>query len=57
MGDEDGPVVAKLFYEELMKEATLDPEVIPYALDSAVAKLRARKVPAHRWASYIHIGA
>ena len=58
MGDLDGPIVAKTIYEELFHTGveTLDPETIPYALDSAVRKLRASGLAASRWAPYVHLG-
>ena len=57
MNDEDGPVVAKIVYFELMKEDFLDADAIPYALDTAVRKLQSMGAPPHRWAPYIHMGA
>lgn len=57
MNDEDGPVVAKVVYRELMKGEFLDPDLIPYALDMAICKLRSMGAPPHRWAPYIHMGA
>jgi hypothetical protein len=58
MNDEDGPLVSRSVYEELFKgsEPFLDPDTIPYALDEATRKLRARGVPPERWAPYVHIG-
>ena len=56
MNDLDGPLVAKIVYEELMKE-TLNTDAVPYALDAAVGKLKAMKLPPARWAPFIHIGA
>lgn len=57
MGDKDGPLVAKIVYEEMWKGDTLDPYDIPFALDRAVGELRQLGVPASRWAPFIHIGA
>ncbi len=57
MNDEDGPVVAKIVYSELMKEQFWDPDVIPFALDLAIRTLRRSGVPPYRWAPYIHMGA
>lgn len=57
MNDEDGPLLAKTVYNEMMKEEYLDLDVIPYALDAAVRKLQSMGAPPHRWAPYIHIGA
>jgi CHAT domain-containing protein len=58
MGDVDGPIVAKTVYEELFTGdgEMLDFDVIPYALDDAVQKLRAQGLEPSRWAPYIHIG-
>jgi CHAT domain-containing protein len=58
MGDVDGPEIAKTVYEEIFKGDSeyLDPEVIPYALDAAVQKLREKDPNPSRWAPYIHIG-
>ena len=58
MGDFDGPVVAKTIYEELFHPGAemLDPEAIPYALDTAMRKLRASGLAASRWAPYVHLG-
>lgn len=57
MNDEDGLVVAKIVYAELMKHERWNPDVIPAALDQAVRELRKSGVPSHRWARYIHLGA
>jgi hypothetical protein len=56
MNDEDGPNVARWFYEALFARDTLDLDDIAYALDLAIAKLREKGVPASRWAAFIHIG-
>jgi CHAT domain-containing protein len=58
MGDVDGPVVAKVVYEELFAGSSdmVDLDVVPYALDTAVRKLRAQGLEPSRWAPYIHIG-
>ena len=58
MDDFDGPIVAKKVYEELFhgEAEILDPDAIPYALDSAVRKLRASGIAASRWAPYVHLG-
>ena len=58
MDDLDGPIVAQTIYEELFHPGAemLDPETIPYALDSAVRKLRAKGLAASRWAPYVHLG-
>lgn len=57
MGDADGPTVARHLYSELFSGETVDPEVIPYALDAAVQELRAEGAPPNRWATFIHMGA
>jgi CHAT domain-containing protein len=58
MGDVDGPIVAKTVYSELFAgdEEMFDFDVVPYALDAAVRKLRAQGLEPSRWAPYIHIG-
>jgi hypothetical protein len=58
MSDVDGPLVARWVYENLILDKdTFDLEDIPYALDAAVQKLRARGVSAKRWATFMHMGA
>ena len=58
MGDIDGPLVAKTFYEQLLAGDSefLDPDVVPHALDVAVRQLRASGLHASRWATYVHLG-
>jgi hypothetical protein len=56
MRDEDGPFIAKHFYEKLFDGDTIDVDAVPYALDDAVRALRAEKVPPARWATFIHMG-
>jgi CHAT domain-containing protein len=58
MGDIDGPVVAETVYKELLggDGDILDFDVVPYALDAAVQRLRAQGLEPSRWAPYIHIG-
>jgi hypothetical protein len=56
MRDEDGPVIARAFYQELFKSENLNEDAVPYALDVAVAELRGRVSP-ERWASFVHFGA
>jgi hypothetical protein len=58
MNDHDGPLIARSIYEELFKDprASLDPKVIPYALDRAIQKLQQNGVHPSRWATYIHVG-
>jgi CHAT domain-containing protein len=55
--DDDGPAVARVFYEALLAEEVLDADAIAYALDAAVSKLRQDGVSPARWASFIHVGA
>jgi hypothetical protein len=59
MGDIDGPLVASHVYRELFQgnNDLLDPDAIPYALDTAIAELRASGIAPARWACYIHMGA
>jgi hypothetical protein len=56
MNDDDGPDVARWFYESLFAKEDLDFDGIAYALDGAIMKLRETGVPASRWAAFIHIG-
>lgn len=58
MNDNDGPLIARTIYEEIFKDptASLDPEMIPYALDYAIQKLQQNGVHPSRWATYIHVG-
>lgn len=57
MYDDDGPRMAQWFYEALLEKEMIDLNDIPYALDTAVRKLRATGAPAARWATYMHLGA
>jgi hypothetical protein len=57
MSDQDGPYVAKRFYEKLFEADTIDANTVPYALDHAVTALRNSGVPPERWATFIHMGA
>jgi hypothetical protein len=57
VNDADAPEVAKAFYQELMKEPVVDFDNIAYALDTAVARLRATGLDSHRWAPFAHFGA
>ena len=64
MYDDDGPVVADAFYEELFRVHGPDgkPPARPditrsaFALHLAVNKLRSSGVAFHRWVSFIHMG-
>jgi hypothetical protein len=56
MNDEDGPRLARRFYEVLFEREQLDLDDIPYALDAAVRSLRSAGVPARRWALFMHMG-
>jgi hypothetical protein len=55
--DDDGPNVAKWFYEELLSKEVVDADSVAYALDTAVGKLRESGVSPDRWAPFIHMGA
>jgi hypothetical protein len=57
MADADGPMVAQSVYEFLLGKDKFSLEDVPYALDDAVQSLRTRGVPAHRWATFMHMGA
>jgi hypothetical protein len=57
MTDADGPLIADSVYEALFKEETFDLNVVPYALDDAVRRLRESKVEARRWSVFVHMGA
>jgi hypothetical protein len=57
MNDSNGLVIAKLFYEKLFENETIDADSIPYALDNAVSSLRKSGAPWQRWATFIHMGA
>ncbi|EIN06799.1 hypothetical protein PUNSTDRAFT_136629 [Punctularia strigosozonata HHB-11173 SS5] len=58
MEDADGPMVAAAVYEDIFSGDSeyIDPDVIPYALDAAVRRLRADHPEPSRWAPYIHLG-
>jgi hypothetical protein len=56
MHDEDGPKVARSFYEALFRREVFDLDDVPYALDEAIHVLRMTGVPAQRWALFMHMG-
>jgi hypothetical protein len=56
MHDEDGPNLARHFYQTLFEHERLDLDDIAYALDDAIQKLRIQGVPARRWALFMHMG-
>jgi hypothetical protein len=56
MSDNDGPDMAKGFYEELLSSDVIDADGVAYALDTAVCKLRNKGVSPQRWAPFIHMG-
>jgi hypothetical protein len=56
MHDEDGPKLARHFYEALFQREYLNLDDIPFALDEAVQHLRSQGVPARRWALFMHMG-
>lgn len=57
MNDEDGSVVARLFYSHLFREGR-QPQANDTAvpLNLAVKELRASNVPHERWVPFIHMG-
>ena len=57
MHDNDGPMMAQWFYEALLNKGMIELDDIPYALDTAVRKLRDTGAPAARWATYMYMGA
>jgi hypothetical protein len=57
MGDEDGPDMARWFYEDVMAHKVIDADTIAYALDAAVLKLRQKRPLPKWWAPFIHMGA
>jgi hypothetical protein len=60
MGDSEGPEIAEGIYSALFPKDTiseyLDPDMVPYALDDAVQKLRRSGLDPSFWATYVHIG-
>jgi hypothetical protein len=56
MNDIDGPFVAERVYKRVFRDGVLSLDLVPYALDSAIAELRQRGVDASRWATFVHIG-
>jgi hypothetical protein len=56
MSDEDGPTLAKTFYQQLLKNDRLDLDDIAYALDEAICQLRDDGAPPDRWAAFVHMG-
>jgi hypothetical protein len=56
MHDWDGPQITEAVYRELFKGEFLDLDIVPYALDAAVRRLRDSGAPPSRWAPYIHLG-
>lgn len=57
MRDEDSPVVATEFYQQLFANLTLNTNLVPYTLDDAVAMLWAKGASLAQWATFIHMGA
>jgi hypothetical protein len=57
MSDEDGPIMAQWFYETFLQNETVDLRDVPYALDTAVQRLRETGVSPYRWATFMHMGA
>jgi hypothetical protein len=56
MSDEDGPRLARRFYEVLFEREQIVLDDIPYALDAAVQTLRSAGALARRWALFMHMG-
>lgn len=58
MADADGPMVARMVYEEIFRgdSEVLNPDDVPYALDAAVQHLRSLHPEPSRWALYVHLG-
>ena len=62
MRDQDGPIIADIFYEELFRGPDGKPALKPdttksvQALHIAVKKLRAHNIPFRRWVPFIHMG-
>jgi hypothetical protein len=57
MNDADGPEVAELVYDALFTVKSFNSDIIPYALDLSIQRLRMLGVPPSRWATFVHIGA
>jgi hypothetical protein len=57
MSDVDGPVIAEAVYKDIFSHNVIDTDVIAYALDAAIERLRQRGVSPERWATFVHIGA
>ncbi|KAG8877655.1 hypothetical protein FRB97_003209 [Tulasnella sp. 331] len=58
MDDEDGPKVAKIFYEYMFRNGPegVDCRDAAKALSRAVKRLRVRRVPLERWINFVHLG-
>ncbi|EIN09410.1 hypothetical protein PUNSTDRAFT_133202 [Punctularia strigosozonata HHB-11173 SS5] len=58
MEDVDGPMVAESVYKEIFDGDSeyIHPDTVPYALDTAVQRLRQEHPDPNRWAPYIHLG-
>jgi hypothetical protein len=57
MSDQDGPFIAKRFYEKVFESGSIDVDTVAYALDDAVTELRKSGAPPERWATFVHMGA
>jgi hypothetical protein len=57
MDDQDGPYIAKRFYEKLLEAEMIDVDAVSYTLDYAVSGLRESGAPPERWATFVHMGA
>ena len=61
MADQDGPTLARLFYEHLALRRSVDGGIecsqSALALRDAVKEMRKKGVPVERWSTFIHVGA
>ena len=60
MADDDEPVLSREFYKYIFRHN--DPTKVDFedpatALRSGIRTLRNARVPLHRWAAFVHIGA
>ncbi|THU83224.1 hypothetical protein K435DRAFT_689904 [Dendrothele bispora CBS 962.96] len=59
MADKDGSDLAETIYQQLLTEAvkaSVDCDVIPYALDDATRAMQQKGLPPERWAQFVHFG-
>lgn len=57
ISDDDGPLVARAFYQDILARDEIDIDVIAFAIDAAVTKLRHTGAEPKRWAPFVHFGA